>query len=396
MKKLYVIGGGPGSGDLLTRQAETALALSDRVWVSGRGEERVPQARRRPILPLDRAMDEMEAAMQEGLQCAVLLSGDPGLYGMLPLLEARLGKDALCVLSGVSSVQEMCARLALPWQDARILSAHGRPLAESALCHYARTCAKVLVLLDNRHTPQWVHRALCLGGLGHLSLVIGERLSYPEERIGAYEDRPYDPLSIALIRNQDPCHLPETGIRDEAFERGRVPMTKREIRQLVLSELHLPMDAVVWDIGAGTGSVSVEASLQCPLGRVYAVERDGEALALLERNREKFHALNLTLVPGSAPEALLALPRPTHVFVGGTGGKLDAIAQRLAALAPVRVVATAVTLETAQAWMRILGTCRDFAASQVSVSRLEAAGPCHMLKAHNPVFVFSATLEEQA
>lgn len=152
-----------------------------------------------------------------------------------------------------------------------------------------------------------------------MRLFVGERLSYPDERTEAYDpDATYDPLCMAYIENDAPeSGLPPVGLSDEAFIRGKTPMTKRDVRALVVSALHLKPNGVVWDIGAGTGSVSVECARQCPLGEVYAVEMKDEALDLIRRNAERFHALNLRVVPGRALEVLSALPRRTRFSSAG-------------------------------------------------------------------------------
>ena len=170
-------------------------------------------------------------------------------------------------------------------------------------------------------------------------------------------------------------------------------MTKREIRAQIAAELNLPPDAVVWDIGAGTGSVTVECALQCPFGQVFPVERDPEALKLISENIRRFHLQNAEPVPGSAPEALDGLPSPTHVFLGGTGGRAAEILSLLESLGtPVRLCATAVTLESMQEYFALLRDQKDFSAVQIAVSRAEAAGSYHMLRAQNPVYVFSAEI----
>lgn len=161
-----------------------------------------------------------------------------------------------------------------------------------------------------------MRESLNLGGLENARLFVGERLSYPDERTEAYDpDATYDPLCMAYIENDAPeSGLPPVGLSDEAFIRGKTPMTKRDVRALVVSALHLKPNGVVWDIGAGTGSVSVECARQCPLGEVYAVEMKDEALDLIRRNAERFHALNLRVVPGRALEVLSALPAPDAGF----------------------------------------------------------------------------------
>ena len=156
-----------------------------------------------------------------------------------------------------------------------------------------------------------------------------------------------------------------SGLPDGAFLRGDVPMTKEEVRALALSKLRLEAHHVVWDVGAGTGSVSVECALSCPAGRVYAVEKKEEALALLAENRARFHAANLEVVAGTAPEALEALS------------------------APDRVVCTAVTLETVGEAARCFAGLEGADMVQVAVTRTRPAGRYHLMDAQNPVWIFS-------
>ena len=291
------------------------------------------------------------------------------------------------------------AALGLPWQNACILSAHGRALSGSALCHAARTSGQVILFLDEEHNPAWVRAALDEGGLCQAALLVGERVSYPDQSIAPYAPRAYDALCMALVQNPAPekglssVGLPPVGLPDDAFVRGKTPMTKREIRVLLLAALALPPDAVVWDVGAGTGSVSVECARQCPLGEVYAVERDAQALELIAGNKARFHLGNLRAVPGEAPRALCGLPAPTHVFLGGTGGACGAVFAFLRSLRkPLRVAATAVTVESAAALTAQMRSLSNFSAVQAGISRLEPVGAYTMFRAQNPVLILSGDI----
>ena len=397
MKRIDVIGAGPGDERMLTGQAREALEAADVVFCADRNAPLVRDAaKRRSLTPLGAALEELAAAREAGLAAAVLVSGDAGLYSFLGMLTRRFGREALRAVPGVSSVQALMAALALPWQEAKILSLHGRDVGPEALCHHVRTNARTLMLLDGQNTPHTVARTLEAGGLERVRLTVGERLSSPEERVAPYDPlREYDPLAVALAENDAPARgLPPVGLDDEAFVRGKTPMTKREIRMQVLAELDPPPDAVVWDVGSGTGSVTVECARRCPLGRVYAVERDEEALELTRANVAAFRLQNVEVVPGAAPEALEGLPAPTHVFLGGTGRKAEAIMERIAAFpAPVRVCAAAVTLESCGEFTRLLSAHGNFRAAQVAVSRLEKLGGYRMFRAQNPVFIFTADTE---
>ena len=397
MNSIDVLSMGPGDLALTAPMALQLLKEAETVYCADRFAFLVPEQKRRPFLPLSTALDDMAKEASAGKKLAVLVSGDAGFYSLLALLKKRFGGEKLNVIPGISSVSAFCAKLAVGWQDAKIISAHGRPLKSAALCHEARTHSKTVLLLDAENDPNRVRELLDQGDLKDVKLTVGENLSYEDERIGPYEPRQYADLSILLIEN--PCPeggLPPVGMSDDLFLRAKVPMTKREIRIQILSELRLTPDATVWDVGAGTGSVSVECARQCPYGTVYAIEREEDALSLIRQNAARFHAENIVPGPGEAPGALAGLPAPTHVFLGGTGGKTQEIVKLLEDFkTDIRLCATAVTLETEEELMRILGGLEDFQAAQIAVSRIEKLGNYHMRRANNPVTVFTANIKRR-
>ncbi len=183
------------------------------------------------------------------------------------------------------------------------------------------------------------------------------------------------------------------GIPDEMFIRGKVPMTKAEVRVVTLSRARIGENHVVWDIGAGTGSVSVEAGLAAVNGRVFAVEKNPEAAALIKQNIKAFGAGNITVCQGAAPAALHGLPEPDRVFIGGSGGNLDEIIRYVYEKLPRggRVVINAVVLETLVTAAETLRQLKfnEIDITQVSVAKTADLGGFHMFKSHNPVFIIS-------
>ena len=399
MNWIEVISVGPGDTALMTLEARQALDRAQTVCCAQRHRALVPPGVPViPMLPLEDALPSLAAQREAGLRTAVLVSGDAGRYSLLGLLVQRFGRDALHVLPGVSALQAFFAAMKRPWQAARVLSAHGRALSPSALCHAVRTERETVLFLDDVRDPHWVREVLARGGLAHARMTVGDRLSYADERVDAYEPgRAYPPLCMVLVENDAPeSGLPKIGLADESFCRGKTPMTKQEIRVQVLSALGLAPDSVVWDVGAGTGSVTVECARQCPLGEVFAVERDDEALELIAENVRRFHLLNVNVVRGEAPGALTGLNVPTHVFIGGSGAALDGILDVVLALpGPVRIAATAVTMESAACLTERMQALDGFTAVQLAASRLERIGGHTMLRAQSPVFLFAGTKEEK-
>lgn len=398
MNWIEVISVGPGDTALMTLEARQALDRAQTVCCAQRHRALVPPGVPViPMLPLEDALPSLAAQREAGLRTAVLVSGDAGIYSLLGLLVQRFGRDALHVLPGVSALQAFFAAMKRPWQAARVLSAHGRALSPSALCHAVRTERETVLFLDDVRDPHWVREVLARGGLAHARMTVGDRLSYADERVDAYEPgRAYPPLCMVLVENDAPeSGLPKIGLADESFCRGKTPMTKQEIRVQVLSALGLAPDSVVWDVGAGTGSVSVELALAAHCGRVYAVECEADACALIRRNRERFGAWNMTPVQGRAPEALAGLPAPDVVFIGGTGGGMAGVVDAALARSPsARICISAIALETLSAAAAAL-TAHGLAAqvTQIAVSRTRPAGGLHLLMANNPVFLVTGNCE---
>ncbi|MBR1457430.1 MAG: precorrin-6y C5,15-methyltransferase (decarboxylating) subunit CbiE [Oscillospiraceae bacterium] len=392
--KITLIGTGCGPGDL-TRDALTAIAEAQLVI----GARRLLDALRSEIAP---SCETIAAALPEEIartlsesaceRACVLLSGDSGFYSAARRLLPLLGGEDLRVLPGISSVQALAARLGRPWQEWELVSAHGVDCDPvSAVCG-GRPC---FFLTGGRTGPDALCAKLRDAGLGALPVTTGEDLGTERERIrtgtaAAFADTAFSSLSVLLAEAAPRFRCRAPGLPDGSFLRCEgVPMTKQEVRAAALSKLAVGPEDLCWDIGAGTGSVSVELALQART--VWAVERDEEALRLAAKNREKFGAWNLRLVRGDAPEALIDFPKPDAVFVGGSGGRLREILQAVHRANPAaRVCVAAVALEslqTACAALFELGYAIDV--TQLAVSRSREVGSLHMMLAQNPVYLIT-------
>lgn len=416
---VVVIGTGPGGAEMSTVAAAHALRGADVVYAAPRLSDTLPEGVTAVAMTsLGAALDEIVRRAHTA-QVAVAVSGDTGIFSYAASIRRRCEAAGIpyTFLPGVSSLQCLFAALGERWDDAAILSAHGREPDEAGLLRTVAENRCTVVFCDPKHHPAWLCGILAARA-AHLRLriAVGENLSGPTQRVvqgapaevaGRYA--PFGGPALCAVFNETPVPYEASRLRDADFIRAAVPMTRQEVRSAILDELELRRDSVVWDIGAGTGSVSVVCARACPDGTVYAAERDAEAVRLIRANAEKFSCFNLYVLEGEAPDVLCALdsadqlekiPPPTHVFVGGSGGRLREILALVADVArktgnPVRVVVSAVTVQTIAETSGLLCGSAAFEAPEVlqlfaARSRaLGAAGAVSLLAGQNPVMLWS-------
>ena len=337
--------------------------------------------------PLDRVLDEIDR--ERGAVC-VLASGDPGFFGIVRVLAERVSPGRLDVHPAPSSVSLAFARLGLPWDDAAVISAHGRPLADAARRAVRHPKAAVLTAPDA--SPEALGRELLALGAPHRRVAVCARLGEPDERVDVVtlDDLAagvFDPLAVVVLLDGDgdrdgvaPAPTLEWGRTETSFAARDGLVTKAEVRAVALGKLVLPDAGVVWDIGAGSGSVAVEVAALAPGLRVFAIEQHEVDAARIADNALA-HQVAIDVVHGTAPGALEALPDPDRVFVGGGGAPVLDVA--LARLRPGgRVVATFAALDRAVAAYERLGNL-----AEISVARGKPLAGGVRLHAENPVFV---------
>ncbi|MDR0523071.1 MAG: precorrin-6A reductase [Candidatus Methanoplasma sp.] len=391
-RRVTVVGIGVGPGTL-TRDGAAAVARADAligaprmIEAAGGGRESFPEYR------VDRILEYLDANPRIG-SAAVLASGDTGFFSVAKELLSKIDRSRydVDVACGVSSVAYLCSKTGESWDDAVLMSSHAR---ESNVVGAAAASGKVIALLDGPGGASRLCSALSEYGLGEAEVIIGQDLGGEAESIA--RGRPADlagmefgRLCIAMVKNGSPREA-RSCIPDGEFARGDAPMTKSEVRALSVAKLRLRRDSVVYDVGAGTGSVSVEAALAAPEGAVYSVEREEEAASLIEENARRFSAPNVHAVRGEAPAALEGLPAPTHAFIGGSSGNMREILEDVTSKNPrARIVINSVTLETlseAISCIREMGLSEEETIS-VSVSRSKRVGRYHFMNAQNTVYI---------
>lgn len=382
-----VIGLGPGGLDTLGKPARAALEAADLVVGGARHLELVGRWRSRRELIEGDVASVLDTIEGEPGQVCVLASGDPGFFGILRALVARVGRGRVEVHPAPSSVALAFARLGLPWDDAAVVSAHGRPLEDAARA--AASLHKVALLVAPDASPADLGSALVALGAPHEHAAICSRLGLEDERVvetdlAGLAGGAWDPLSVVVLWTGSGVAPEKTlgwGLPDGAYQHRAGMVTKAEVRAVVIGKLDLPPAGVLWDVGAGSGSVAIECARLAPGLRVTALERDPDAAARVRANAAA-HGAAVTVVEGTAPGALAGLPDPDRVFVGGGGiDVLDAVLARLASGG--RAVGAYAALDRAAAAAERLGSLVE-----VQVNRGERLpGGGMRLVAGNPVFV---------
>ncbi len=392
-RKLSLVGIGMG-GDTMTQAARKAIDSADVIIGADRMVDEAG-ANGKPVYR-EYLSDKIITYLGENPQyrnAAVILSGDVGFYsGAKKIIEkidtSEFDVEAVC---GISTAVYLCSKALIPWQDAYLVSAHGK---YCNLVGAADTHSKTFALLNGKEGVRNLCDDLVKYGMGDLDIIIGCDLGSPEERLfrgkaSDMSDRDYGTLCAAIILNPNPVHR-RMCIPDTEFIRGDAPMTKSEIRGLSVSKLRIEEDSVVYDIGAGTGSVTIEMALAAYEGWVYAIEKEDAAADLIGQNMLKFRTPNIDVIRGLAPEAMEGLPAPTHAFIGGSSGNLKQIVECLLAKNPdIRMVINAVTVETLGEIASVIKELKlvEEEMINVSVTRTRKVGRYHLMDAQNPVYI---------
>ncbi|MWC30619.1 precorrin-6y C5,15-methyltransferase (decarboxylating) subunit CbiE [Paenibacillus sp. MMS18-CY102] len=346
-------------------------------------------------------------SLREQSQVIVLASGDPLFYGIAGFIAKKAGADAVCIHPHLSSIQLAFSKMGESWQDAVLESVHGRPI--KGLAQRIDGKAKVALLTDETNSPAAIAAYLLDFGMDEYDAFVAENLGGEDERYGWWSladmaAATFAPLNVVVLRRRldaAPMRRHGFGFEDHEFDQRKPDkglITKKEVRVLSLAELKLKLDSIVWDIGAGSGSVGVECARLAPLGQVFALEKNEGDLVNITNNSRKFRA-DITAIHAKAPNGLDGLPDPDAVFIGGSGGELRELIRicctRLNDGGRIVVnAATIETLATAQSALRENGFDANIAL--VQISRSKPILDMTRFEGLNPIYVITGSRGNEA
>ncbi len=359
-------------------------------------------------------------AMGDQLRVVVLATGDPLCHGIAGYLVAHLCIEACEILPNISTLQLACARVGLPWQDMKICSVHSRDAGEwqvgagpqhgmAALLRDITRHDRLAILTSPDNTPDRIARMLVLEGLADdFRMAVAERLLLPEENVvtgfavrDAATRKFAEPNVVLLWLCRPRENSVQFGLADDSFQQ-RYPekglITKREVRAVSLARMQLKTDSIVWDIGAGSGSVGLEAARLCPDGYVFAIEKNAGDADNAATNRERLGVHNYRLLNAKAPDGLEQWPDPDAVFIGGSGGELAQLIELcMARLKPGGwLVMNFVTVENLALAMDTLKALPvEWDVAQLQIARSKPILDMHRFAAENPVWIVSATRDRK-
>lgn len=395
MKQLTIIGMGMGPSTL-TQEARLALQEAEVIFGAPRMLSMVEHGDKEsfPIYEAERIRAKIQESRQK--RFAALVSGDAGFFSAAGKLRSALKEYSPRILPGISSLSYLSSRTGISWESAAIVSCHGRQgNAGDAVRRNRHT-----FLLCGGNVPE-IAGDLCRAGFAEISIIVGEDLGSGDESISsrtAKELLKYQTasLTVLLIENQDADARVRAGIPDGEFLRGSLPMTKSLLRAAILSRLEIHPHHICYDIGAGTGSVSIEMALAAFKGKVFAIDKEEESAELVRENMRRFHVGNIVHIPALAPDLPKDLPTPDIAFIGGSGGKMKEIFSDLLKRNPkVRIAVTCIALESLSEAMQCFNEADiDYSVELLQVSRAKKTGRVQLMMAENPIYLLCGGKDE--
>ena len=396
---INLIGIGLGNPEFLTKAACNAISKSDIVI----GAKRIVESIRSDFSDktyfteynTEKILDIINSNTDS--EIAVVFSGDISLFSGGSKLFERLKAFKNCKINtfpGISSLSYLCAKTNIDISKVKILSFHGK---DELLYHNIDSNEYTFIITSKGEGAKEICRKLISFGFFELDVTLGENLSYVNERIttakpGDLLDMDISDLNCMIIYNPDSDKAISFGLHDEVFARDKVPITKSEVRAVILSKLNIGSDSICYDIGAGSGSVSIEMAGLAYEGKVYAVEKNPVAVELIKKNIHNFNAENIELIFAKAPEGLEHILEVDKIFIGGSGGELNTVMEMIfASKKHPTIVISAITLETVAQISDILKKAKEYGydteVTAINVSKSKEVGPYNMMMAQNMVFI---------
>lgn len=410
MTTLYVIGIGYKPLDKRAREIilnSEVILSSGRLFevIKGYGDFDSLKDKIKVINNVDETIEFIRAAERQCGSAAVVLlaSGDPMFFGIGRRVVREFGKDNVEILPDLSSIQIAFARIKEAWDDAFLMSLHGGPDPEKRrrLPYEAKDIPdilqkhnKIAILTDRENNPSVIAKKLLEAPA--LKIFVCEKLGYPDEKVT--EGMPSEiaemsfsePNVVIVIRAaaEQKSSAIRFGLKEEEISHSRGLITKNEVRAVAIHKLRLPQNGILWDIGAGSGSVSIEAARLYPELKIFAVEKNEEQIKHIKVNMLNFNLSNIEAIKGEAPDALKSLPHPDRVFIGGSGERLKEIITIANKMSAKIVVINAATIETLnEAIQSLENNGFEVEVSEISVFRAKTVANKKHLKALNPIFV---------
>lgn len=396
---INLVGIGLGNPELLTKAACNAISKSDIVI----GAKRIVDSIRSDFVGkkffLEYNTEKIADIINSntGSEIAVIFSGDISLFSGSSKLFERLKAFKNCKINtfpGISSLSYLCAKTNIDISKVKILSFHGK---DELLYHNIDSNEYTFIITSKGEGAKEICRKLISFGFFELDVTLGENLSYVNERIttakpGDFLDMDISDLNCMIIYNPDSGKAISFGLHDEVFARDKVPITKSEVRAVILSKLNIGSDSICYDIGAGSGSVSIEMAGLAYEGKVYAVEKNPVAVELIKKNIHNFNAENIELIFAKAPDGLEHILEADKIFIGGSGGELNTVMDMIfASQKHPTIVISAITLETVAQITDILKKAKEYGydteVTAINVSKSKEVGPYNMMMAQNMVFI---------
>ena len=408
--KVYIIGIPPDGLSCLSPQAHQLIDRAELVFGGKRLLDMFPALSGEMVI-IGNNLSRITALIKKNMnhkQIVVLSSGDPNFFGIAAYLADKLGKDRIEIIPGMSSMQTAFACIKESWSDAVFVSVHSRPIED--IIETVRSNNKIGIFTDDKHSPAAIAEVLLSHGIEGYRGYICERLGTEEQRIIEADLQELcrtdsaSPNILVLLKNKPGKTITTSsgfpGIPDNEFFRRKPKeglITKQEIRAISLSKMRLTENSILWDIGAGSGAVSIEASFIAKRGSVYAIEKNETDISVIEKNIRKFRAHNVEIIHTAAPEKLEHLPVPNAVFIGGSSGKMKEIIEAVSAkLMPgghivINIVAME-NLATAVDTLKAKGFLPEI--TLVNIARSTGITELTRFEALNPVYIITGIQPE--